>query len=147
MRTLKSSPNMLARVRAWYLRNKDLKKAYDRAYNVLNKEKRRTQKLEWVRANPGRRREITKRSYERRKEVSFCNAAARRARKLRAMPKWLSATMLAELRLIYLYRPDGFHVDHIVPLAGKNVCGLHVPWNLQYLPASENFSKGARYED
>ena len=47
----------------------------------------------------------------------------------------LSKKYNKELTQIYRNCPPGYHVDHIYPLAGKNSSGLHVPWNLQYLPA------------
>ncbi len=64
------------------------------------------------------------------------------------MPKWLNAGELFELESVYTYcsalRKIGldYHVDHVVPLRGKSISGLHVPWNLQILPGRENMSKG-----
>lgn len=79
--------------------------------------------------------------------------AARRASKLSATPKWLSKYHKTRIRDIYIVAKEftsatdeTFHVDHIIPLNGKNVCGLHVPWNLQILPAYDNLSKGNKYE-
>lgn len=64
-----------------------------------------------------------------------------RAAKLQALPAWLTKEQLLEIKNIYMNCPAGCHVDHIVPLQGKEVNGLHVPWNLQYLVASENIRK------
>ena len=59
-----------------------------------------------------------------------------------ATPKWLSDLQVNEITLFYKKRPNGMTVDHIIPLFGSNVTGLHVPWNLQYLTMEENCSKG-----
>lgn len=60
----------------------------------------------------------------------------------RQTPKWANR---AKIRDIYVNRPEGCHVDHIIPLRGKLVSGLHVEYNLQYLPALENMKKHNTY--
>ena len=52
---------------------------------------------------------------------------------------------IEEIAEIYRNCPDNFHVDHIIPLNGKNVSGLHTASNLQYLPATENLKKSNKY--
>lgn len=53
----------------------------------------------------------------------------------KATPKWVDKKAL---KSIYDNRPEGYDVDHIIPLRGKDVSGLHVPWNLQYLASDVN---------
>ena len=48
---------------------------------------------------------------------------------------------ISEIQEFYRNTPEGYHVDHIIPLRGKNICGLHVMGNLQYLPAEDNMRK------
>lgn len=62
----------------------------------------------------------------------------RYARQKDATPPWVSRK---ELRRIYENCPTGYHVDHIHPIKHPQLCGLHVPWNLQYLPAEDNLRK------
>lgn len=80
--------------------------------------------------------------------------AKRHAAKMLRMPKWLSTeqkqdikdlyTMASELEKVFPWKQ---HVDHVVPLQGKTVSGLHVPWNLQIIPAVWNIAKGNRHID
>ena len=78
--------------------------------------------------------------------------AKRRAQNLKAMPKWLTKEQIAEINLIYkiaswlnAWKLEQFHVDHIIPLQGRNISGLHVPWNLQIITKSENLVKANTY--
>lgn len=69
-----------------------------------------------------------------------------RASKLSATPPWLTKQQLAEIQLFYKQARDiNMEVDHIVPLQGVNVCGLHVPWNLQLLTREQNASKSNNF--
>ena len=77
----------------------------------------------------------------------------RNRRLAHAQPKWLSEYQIEEMNNLYWLAQDlkmvsgqVYHVDHIVPLQGKNICGLHVPWNLQILPADVNLRKSNKME-
>lgn len=105
---------------------------YKRHY-AANRAKKRAYSAAWAKKNAARVA-----AYE----------AGRRATKLRATPRWLTDEDNEVIRFLYeeaaaLQRHTGveFHVDHIVPLRGKTVCGLHVPWNLRVISADRNRRK------
>lgn len=90
------------------------------------------------------------RAYERRVRAEAphkhrIKKARRRARLACAVPNWLTKAQFKEIRDWYeLAVMLDMEVDHVMPLMGATVCGLHVPWNLQLLTRTENASKGNR---
>jgi hypothetical protein len=93
-----------------------------------------------VRSKPEVIKKHKRLDYQRHKNAYFARAAARRAAK--QYPPWADRKAIA---VIIAACPPGSHVDHVVPLRGRFVSGLHVPWNLQYLPAAENLAKGNKW--
>jgi len=103
---------------------------------------------EWRAKGNRKTREEAARYRERYPEKVNKRAALRNARVRVATPKWLSAE---EIRLIrqaqalarMRSKETGYlwHIDHIVPIAGADVCGLNVPWNVRVIPAQENWRK------
>jgi hypothetical protein len=80
----------------------------------------------------------TKHGLSRTRGYARYHSRLREIAEIRQRPKWANLKKIME---IYVNRPEGYHVDHIIPLRGKTVSGLHVESNLQYLPALENMKK------
>ncbi len=114
--------------RKYYQENKEEILEKHRVYRILNKEEIKLYRREYIEKN---------------RYLFRARDAKRRASKLLATPNWANLITIKE---IYRTCPTGYHVDHIVPLQGKLVCGLHCEFNLQHLPARENLSKGNRFE-
>ncbi len=95
-----------------------------------------------------------KECYLKKPHVYAAQKARYRSSKYNSTPSWLSDLDIACMREFYeiasmfkSYTGLEYHVDHIVPLQGKTVCGLHVPWNLQVLPAADNIRKSNKLEE
>ncbi len=82
---------------------------------------------------------------------TVANTTARKKRVRMATPPWADKVEIASIyeESARMSAAGGakFHVDHIVPLMGKNVSGLHVPWNLQIIPSLSNLIKGNSHEE
>lgn len=100
-------------------------KRYENTIHARNKRLR-----EWKRSHPDRVNAET---------------ARRHAAKLNAIPTWSDEsairTFYEQAKTLTADTGITHHVDHIVPLRGKTVCGLHVAWNLQVITGSENCRK------
>lgn len=116
--------------------------------DAKEKERRRRNAVKWRAQNIDKCRLALKVYRERYPHKNSAKEAKRRASKVRATPAWLTFIELAQIQEMYdlsiavsMQTGIKHHVDHIVPLRGKLVTGLHVPWNLRIIPAHENLKK------
>ena len=86
-------------------------------------------------------------------EKHLARTRKRQAAKLQRVPKWLTDQDFKVIQAFYsiaamLERENGipYHVDHIIPLQGKKVSGLHVPSNIQVIPGSDNVKKSNKFQ-
>jgi 5-methylcytosine-specific restriction endonuclease McrA len=142
--------------RLWAKENPGRVKEIVKKWNVLNRKEEAARAREWRKNNP----ETYKKAVLnwRNKNATYYGAymasaaGRRRTAKLKATPSWLSKeqneAILCKYQVAAMYTAEGldiWHVDHIVPIRGKDVCGLHVPWNLRIITASENLRKGNKF--
>lgn len=146
-------------------RCKECRKLQTSAYYAGNKEKHAAKNKTYYNNNKDnpvfkqQRKSIASR-YNRKKVVDHAKhyaendlyyrvkANMRKARLKQATPVWLSKDDKQRIKLIYTVAAhlsdksgEAWHVDHIIPIKGDSVCGLHVPSNLRIVPAKDNLSK------
>lgn len=131
--------------RAWQAKNRDHVREYNAAYHAENRESALVRHRKWRDENREHRAAYKKAN----KGSVNADTAKRHAAKLQRTPKWLTADDHAQIKAVYEQAQRltdcfgiQFHVDHIHPLQGKNVSGLHVPWNLRVVTATANIRKG-----
>lgn len=136
----------------WYERNKELTKQRAREWAAANPDKRAQSIKKWREENRDQHNAVNRDWNARNKPKKAALEAKRRAAILQRTPNWLTdddlwiieeAYDLAALRT----QTFGFawHVDHVIPLQGRKVSGLHVPENLQVIPGSDNVKKHNSY--
>ena len=133
-------------------------KACKKAYRDQHKDKQVAYKKEWHAKNAAREakamrlwrvenseaRAASKRQWNvENKDRKYALNAKARAAKIQRSPTWSDITAVA---LVYAAAGANDHVDHIIPLQGKLVSGLHVASNLQVIPAKQNLSKNNRFD-
>ena len=157
------------KTREWALSNPEKKKQADREYRLANRERLGRQQKQWAATNSERLTATRRKTRlanlelvrEKNREWKRANPdlvaaanARRKARKLKACPAWLTKDQHRQMREVFreaqkLTAETGVphQVDHVIPLLGVTVCGLHVPWNLRVLTAEENVKKSNKLLD
>lgn len=135
-----------------YQLNKEIRKQKSKDYAVINSEYIKDAKQKYYFKNKERQRayektEIGKRSTQnwrlKNKGLLCFHSNMRNERCKFSTPSWLNVD---EIKIIYKNRPIGYSVDHIIPLVSKDICGLNVPWNMQYLTTKDNRVKYNKFD-
>ena len=120
-----------AYMKDYHLRNREERNAKQRAYREKHREYYLKKDKEWRTKN---------------KPLKNAHNAKRRAARLNRTPPWAALDRIEEMyelaQLATEVSGEAYHVDHIVPLQGTHVSGLHIHENLQVIPAIENLRKG-----
>lgn len=144
------------RTRKWYEENKKKHAALTATYYQKVTKQRRAENPEHFREigrrfrarHPEKTIEWSRRWRENNREKWLENGRQSYIRRyLMIGEQKISKRYIKEIKEIYRNCPDEHEVDHIIPLRGKTVNGLHVPWNLQYLPSLENKQKANRVKE
>jgi hypothetical protein len=134
-----------------YAREKAANPNLNKEYHARNRDKRNAQSAAYRAANPEKMKQLDKEYRQKNPDKNAAKAAKARADRAQATPPWLTKDHLEEIESFYatakaLEQAFGgkYDVDHIHPIKGRTCCGLHVPWNLQVLPADKNRKKSNR---
>ena len=132
----------------WFESNRDTHKVWVKKWQANNKAKITIDHKIWRDANPDKVKAINKRWREKNPEKYTARSVASVARRAKRVPKWNTADdrwLMAQFYDVAKLRTKvtglSWEVDHIIPLRGKEVSGLHVPSNLQVILKSENRAK------
>ena len=154
---LKNRERILARNKTWVMENREKVNATKREYNKKiskdKKEEYNAKARERYRRNIDWNTERKKIYKSNNKHIVNASSSKRRAEQLKRIPVWLTDFDKLKIKCIYSIaamltreNKEPWVVDHIIPLQGKIVSGLHVPSNLQVMRARENESKSNKFE-
>ena len=134
----------------WYERNKELTKERARAWALANPEKKKESVDKWRNNNLDQHNATNRKWNKNNKPRKAALQAKRKSVILQRTPSWdpEAHLIVAKYQLAnMLSQASGtpYHVDHIIPLQGKNVSGLHVFSNLRVIPGAENVKKSNKY--
>ena len=140
------------RAKAKHLKDKENQNARTKIYYEVNKEKEKARAVVWAKANPEKRKAKAKRHQQANPNMYCAAANKRHAQKLNAT---LNLSKEEDIKIGEFYKESArltketgilHEVDHIIPLQGELVSGLHVPWNLRVITAEENRKKGNKLD-